>query len=189
MVQILNDLRMVDVSLLLEAYSVGESIRRSSFDIEDWVQCFRGRRSEALRMGIASQEVEQAEEFVKAGFELTDRIISNGDFYPRNLIRLQDRVVLVDWAHWVGYRVCFVDYLANVAAFAYVHMWGNDAWQTNFIEHMREIRKIEMDDFRRAVLIKSFEQANYWLNNPQLTAQVQAQVNHFKRALGNTIHQ
>ena len=72
-------------------------------------------------MGIASQEVEQAEEFVKAGFELTDRIISNGDFYPRNLIRLQDRVVLVDWAHWVGYRVCFVDYLANVAAFAYVH--------------------------------------------------------------------
>ena len=187
MVQILDDLRTIDVPSLLAANPVGEYIERSSFDLRGWLQSFRERTTDAIRMGISSDEVERAEEFVAHDFTAGLRIISNGDFYPRNLIRLENKIVLVDWAHWAGYRVCCVDHLVNVAAFAYVHMWGNSTWQRNFVRQLRDSLDIGIDDFRRAVVIKSFEQGGFWLNNPDLKQQVAAQVNHFKMALGNTI--
>jgi hypothetical protein len=90
-------------------------------------------------------------------------------------------MVLVDWGYWPGYRACFVDYLVNVAAFAFVHMWGNGLWQTEFVRHLTETFDIDLDDLRKAVLIKAFEQAIFWQKGaPQL---VPAQVDLFKMAL------
>jgi hypothetical protein len=66
-------------------------------------------------------------------------------------------------------------------------MWGNPLWQRKFVGYIAETLDIGSEDLRRAVLIKSFEQGNYWLNNPQLVAQVAAQVNHFRMALRNQI--
>ena len=163
---------------------VGMSVLQSSFDLQGWLVSFHERNEAALRMGLTRDEIDRAEEFIRSGFNTERRIISNGDFYPRNLIKMTDRIVLVDWAHWAGYRACFVDHLANVAAFAFVHMWGNRAWQGEFAKHTEELLDIGSDDFRKAVLIKSFEQGNYWLNTPQLVAQVAAQANHFRMALG-----
>ena len=111
---------------------------------------------------------------------MTSRIVSNGDFYPRNLIKLPNRVALVDWGYWPGYRACFVDYLVNVGAFAFIHMWGNGLWQKEFVRRLRETFDIKLDDLRKAILIKSFEQAMFWTALPQLA---QVQVNLFKMVL------
>jgi hypothetical protein len=187
MVEVLGDLQKINVDSLLAQHAVGESVRQSSFDLQNWLVSFRERREEGLRMGLTQAEIDKAAELLKSGFMAEHRIISNGDFYPRNLIKLSDKVVLVDWGHWAGYRACFLDYLANVAAFAFVHMWGNGSWQKRFVSHIAEHLEVESDDFRKAVLIKSFEQGCYWVNNPQLVAQVAAQANHFRMALGNQI--
>ena len=118
------------------------------------------------------------------GFKLTSRIVSNGDFYPRNLIKLPNRVALVDWGYWPGYRACFVDYLVNVGAFAFIHMWGNGLWQKEFVRRLRETFDIKLDDLRKAILIKSFEQAMFWTALPQLA---QVQVNLFKMVLKDEV--
>jgi len=72
----------------------------------------------------------------------------------------------------------------NVAAFAFIHMWNNGPWQKEFVRHLSETFDIKSDDLRKAILIKSFEQAIFWRCIPQLA---QSQVNQFKKALRNEI--
>jgi hypothetical protein len=187
MVQLLNDLQQVDVDWLLSLHPIGERARASAFDLQGWLLTFQTRELKALQMGISADEFVQAEHLVNDGFRCTRRIVSNGDFYPRNLVKVADRIVLVDWGYWTGYRVCFVDYLVNVAAFAFIHMWNNVPWQKNFLRHVGETLEVESDDFRKAVLVKSFEQAAFWQNNPSLVTQVAAQVKLFQMALRNEI--
>lgn len=186
MVSILRDLQTIDVDWLLSVHTVGGKVRQSAFDLQGWMSSFQRRKALALSMGISGTEFAQAETAVSGGFQLTCRIVSNGDFYPRNLIKLPNKTVLVDWGYWTGYRVCFVDYLVNVAAFAFIHMWGNSLWQTEFVRRLRETFDVSLDDLRKAVLIKSFEQAAFWqqCGAPQL---VPPQVIHFKMALRNEI--
>ena len=183
MAQILGDLQTVDVDWLLSVHPVGEKVRQSSFDLQGWLSSFQTRKTLALSMGISDLEFAQAREAVSSGFELTRRIVSNGDFYPRNLIRLPNRVVLIDWGYWTGYRVCFMDYLVNVAAFAFIHMWNNAPWQREFVRQLSETLGIKSDDLRNAVLIKSFEQAVFWQQSVPQSAQ--AQISLFKMALKN----
>ena len=187
MVQLLADLQQIDVDWLLSLHSVGESVKASAFDLQGWLLSFQGQKTQAVRMGITADEFTHAEEFTKDGFHFTNRIFTNGDFYPRNLIKLPTKMVLVDWAYSPGYRICYVDYLVNVAAFAFIHMWGNSLWQEEFAKNLRQTFAVGSEDFRKAVLIKSFEQARFWQGNPHLTAQVEAQVNHFRRALKGEI--
>jgi hypothetical protein len=182
MVQIIKDLRQIDVDWLLSVHPVGEKVRQSAFDLQVWLSSFQKCKTQALSLGISDSECTQAGEFIRSGFQLTRRIVSNGDFYPRNLIKTPTRMVLVDWGYWQGHRACFVDYLVNVAAFAYIHMWGNGLWQREFVRLLRETLDIQLDDLRKAVLIKSFEQAMFWINLPQLA---QVQVTLFKTALNS----
>jgi hypothetical protein len=186
MVQILSDLQTIDVDWLLSLHAVGRKVQQSAFDLQGWLSSFQERKTLAFSIGISDIELTQAEEVINGGFQVTRRIVNNGDFYPRNLVKLPNRMVLVDWGYWPGYRACFVDYPVNVAAFAFIHMWGNGLWQKEFVHHLREKFGISLDDFRKAVLIKSFEQALFFqqCGAPQL---VPPQVNHFKMALKNEI--
>jgi hypothetical protein len=184
MAQLLRELQQIDVCWLLSLYPVGKSLERSAFDLRGWLLSLDSQRSVALGIGISDIELRQASEFVNDGFELTRRIFSNGDFYPRNLIKLKEKFVLTDWGYWSGYRACFVDDLANVAAFAFIHMWNNVPWQKEFVRHVTEIFGIMPDDFRKAVLIKSYEQAISWRYLPHLAA---PQVGLFRKAMRNEL--
>ncbi len=184
-VQLLEDLRQIDVDWLLSLHPIGERAKASAFDLQGWLLSFREQQTQAVEMGITANEFIQAAEFIKGGFQFARRVVSNGDFYPRNLIKLPNKIVVVDWGYWTGYRVCFVDHLVNVAAFAFIHMWNNVPWQKEFVRHLREAFDIKSDDLRKATLIKSFEQAIFWRQSVPQSAQ--AQVRLFKMALKNEI--
>jgi len=109
MVQLLEDLQKIDIGWLLSLHPVGKSLERSAFDLRGWLLSFQNQKTLALSMGISDDELKQTEELVNGGFQLTRRIVSNGDFYPRNLIKLQKTIVLADWGYWTGYRACFVE--------------------------------------------------------------------------------
>lgn len=185
MVRLLGDLQKIDIGWLMAQHAVGNTVEQSAFNLQRWLLSFQKEKTLALGMGILGDEFTRAEAFIKSQFQFTSRIFSNGDFYPRNLIKLPNRVVLVDWAYEAGYRLCYVDYLVNVAAFAFIHMWNNDPWQRKFISELRADFGIGTDDFRKAVLIKSFEQAKFWQRcAPHL---VPAMVHQFKMALSGGI--
>jgi len=59
-------------------------------------------------------------------------------------------------------------------------------WQKEFVRYLREALDIKLDDLRKAVLIKSFEQAIFW-QAAQAVLQAQAQVGLFKMALKKEI--
>jgi hypothetical protein len=182
MVQLLQDFQRIELNWLINLPSVGEIVTRSAFDLGNWLDSFSQQKSQAMNMGIDAREFEEAEEFVGSG-QFALNIFSNGDFYPRNLIKLPEKVVVVDWEYWPGYRVCFIDSLENVAAFAFIHMWGNDSWRREFAHQLKTVLTVSIDDFRRAVCIKAFEQARGWQGGrPDLAT---AQVQQFRVALND----
>lgn len=179
MIQLIGDLRKISVAWITR-YPVGKRVSEVSFNLDGWLNEFRDRKPLCVACGLSEGELERAEELIREGFECDERVFNNGDFYPRNLIKTERRIVLVDWGYWPGSRACFIDHLPNVVAFAFVHMWGNRDWQAEFLGKARNALGISVDDLRRAILIKSFEQACFWKNLPRLFPQ---QVEHFRMAI------
>lgn len=87
MPRLLADFRKIDIGWVLQ-HPVGEAIVKVSFDLRDWLASFRRRAS---GLGLLESEFRQAEELISDGFESGERIIWNGDFYPRNLIKLEQK--------------------------------------------------------------------------------------------------
>ncbi|MHB1511607.1 hypothetical protein [Acidiferrobacter sp.] len=89
-------------------------------------------------------------------------VFSNGDYYIRNLVGIErtgiKKCVLVDWSYFDGFRCCYIDYIVNVLAFAYIHMWGNTAWQSSFKEAACAQFSISESNFNGAVALKAVEQ-------------------------------
>lgn len=123
-----------------------------------------------MELGLSVDEITRAEEIIGAGFELDDQIFGNGDFYPRNLVKLPQKTVVIDWEYRPGFRACFLDYLPNVLAFVLVHMFNNDRWLTEFLRHSHDTFKVGTDDLRKAIMVKAFEQGSFWYdcNRPDL---------------------
>jgi hypothetical protein len=184
MPRLIADFRKIDISWILR-HPIGKRIGQASFDLGDWVKSFRSSRSIANALGISDDELGRAEESIGSGFESPERIFFNGDFYPRNLINLDQKIVVIDWEDWPGNRVCLIDHLPNAVAFAYIHMWGNQRWQTEFLRHIHNSLPVTSKDLRKAVLIKAFEQAMSWKDNINLAS---PQVDLFRKALRNNLH-
>jgi hypothetical protein len=183
MPRLIADFRKIDIGWIL-GHPVGKRIDEASFDLEDWIRSLQDRKSTANGLGISDDDVARAGELVGGGFESAERIFFNGDFYPRNLIKLAQKVVVIDWQYWPGARVCFIDYLPNAIAFAYIHMWGNRRWQTEFLRHVHNLLPATSGDLRKAILIRAFEQAMFWKGDLRLAS---PQVGIFRAALRNDI--
>lgn len=159
MVRLVQDFRRIDIAWLLR-HPAGSWMRE--FDLQAWLRQFRNNSARGLELGISEDELTRAEDIIGAGFELNEQIFGNGDFYPRNLVKLPQNTVVIDWEYRPGFRACFLDYLPNVLAFAFVHMFNNDPWQAELLRHSRDTFQIGTDDLRRAIMIKAFEQGSFW---------------------------
>lgn len=98
-------------------------------------------------------------------FEQTSKlIINNGDFYPRNFIKLATgRVVLIDWETWNPHSPFYiVDHPENIAAVAYVHMWGNPVWQASYITELDSLFGFSEQAFQKGVAIKALTMAHFF---------------------------
>lgn len=160
-------------------------INRYKFEFDKWFQIFNQEKEKFVNSSqISREEADRATNILKSDFSDPRFIFSNGDFYPRNFINIGTKIVVVDWQTWnENYRVNLIDYLENVAAFAFIHMWDNFEWQLAYLKELQKHLDLNAGDFQKSLLIKSFDQANFWFNNNDLCKK---QLFIFKNALDKT---
>jgi hypothetical protein len=155
-VDVLRDLRSVDIGFL------PKFVRR--FDFGEWMQAF-GQKSETLvTQGILEREtVDKATRLFgsKNALRYEGSMFTNGDFYPRNFIVLQDgRIAVTDW-------VGGVDPWEFVAMYAWLLMWGNPKWQVSYVDEIKKHFPVDVDEMQVGLLIKAFEQVYRWREEPE----------------------
>jgi hypothetical protein len=161
--QILYELSKIDVSLVLNNTRL-QLIPRIIFDTQEYIQEFVFITNRLVKAKVLQKmEVKLIRRYITKKFE-SQIMVNNGDFYPRNFIRTYSKkIVLIDWETWnSNSKAYIVDYPENIAAFCFVHMWGNPLWQKNYVKELRNRFLINRRDFQRALLIKSLEMANFW---------------------------
>ncbi|MDP3685543.1 MAG: hypothetical protein Q8R32_01800 [bacterium] len=176
----LCDLSKIDTKLILKNDKI-KDVPKFQFDFAAWKHEFTREARKFRENGFLSQEeVNAAEDALEDEFS-SSFIFSNGDFYPRNFIKQGEKVILIDWQTWDGnYRVNLLDYWENVLAFCFIHMWDNDPWQLAYLKEMQKYFRLNVPNFQKALLIKSFEQANAWFRSEDLR---EKQLRIFKNAL------
>lgn len=164
----LHDLMKIDAKLILKHEKI-KDVPKFQFDFTAWKQEFAREVQKFLENGFLSQkEIIAAKDALGNEFS-SSFIFSNGDFYPRNFIKQGEKVILIDWQTWDGnYRVNLLDYWENVMALCFIHMWDNDLWQLNYLKETQKYFKLTVSNFQKALLIKSFDQANMWFTNEDL---------------------
>lgn len=145
-------------------------IEKYKFEFDSWFQTFNQEKEKFVaRSLISREEASVAVGILQSDFDKPRFIFSNGDFYPRNFINMGTNIVVIDWQTWdASYRVNLVDYLENVLAFTFIHMWGNFPWQFSYLKEVQKYFRLDTDNFQKALLIKSFDQANFWYGNSNL---------------------
>lgn len=153
------------------------------FDFDRWKnENLPLMKRQLLQKGVISiKQISEAEKILNADglFSGSEKILTNGDFYPRNFIELSNgKVVVVDWEGRVDYeldipvkngseklkgqRNAFINYIENHVAFLFVHMWGNYEFKRNFIKNASEEFNLSARDLQAALIIKALEQSFLW---------------------------
>ena len=163
MAQIIYDFSKINLDKVVKHLNKHKVIN-FQFNFENWKKQFTDKAKILLQHGWISQEdSNKANELLKYGFKKSKLIFSNGDYYPKNLLNFKGKIVVIDWQTWnENYRVNIVDYIENVVAFTFIHMWNNRLWQIEFLKEVRKYFRIDFKDLRNAILIKSFEQAIFF---------------------------
>jgi len=163
-VSVVKDFSMVDPKSLA-------SFNLPMFSFDSWLQGNLPLISEALtRRDIVNDgHIERARELLDDSdlFSHSRIVLTNGDFYPRNLIDYPgNKVLVIDWEGRKDYvgdqRNVFFNYIENHIAFFFAHMWGNYAFQRRLLRDAAEKFNIRPRDMQAAVLIKSLEQCLIW---------------------------
>ena len=157
-VDILRDLRMIDVETLPEYVN--------RFRFEDWRQAFVDQSEEMIEKKLLQKEtVNRATGIFSTlpSYRYDGNMFTNGDFYPRNFIILEEGKIAV--ADWVG----GVDPWSFVAMRAWLMMWGNPEWQLNYIKKMVEHFPIDIEEMQAGLLVEAFNIVYRWRNEPEET--------------------
>jgi len=175
-VDLMADLSLIDTSLL-------DMFGLSTFDFDGWKKQNLPFLSEILikRKLVDQAHINNTLAILSDGdiFRSSRMILTNGDFYPRNLIELPDgKIAIVDWEGRQDYgfmdqekgseqrvmdqRNAFVNFVENHVAFFYIHMWGNPDFQRKFVSSASQRFGLTAENLQAAILIKSLEQALIW---------------------------
>lgn len=122
MVGVVEDLLKIDVERVIGGIN---------FDHKGYEKRFWGYFEIALSLGLitspqGSDYKEKATKLWKKGRKMQKMIISNGDFNPRNLIRLSNgKLILIDWD-----GIAFP--LEHHLTYPWLLNWENPAWQRKY---------------------------------------------------------
>lgn len=150
------------------------SYNLSTFNFDAWLHDNLPLISEALiRRDIVNVDhIKRVRELLSDPdlFRDSSIVLTNGDFYPRNLIDYPgNKVLVIDWEGRKDYvgdqRNVFFNYIENHIAFFFVHMWGNYAFQRRLLRESAETFGLRSRDVQAAVVIKSLEQSLIWPND------------------------
>lgn len=184
---VLLDLAKIDVSDIIDNKIVKE-FPNLIFDHNKYIYDFNARLKKFSKFHILeTEDINRAIQLLGKPFT-SKMIFNNGDFYPRNFIRMpDDRIVLIDWEMWNPGRNPFylIDYIENVAAVCFVHMWNNVLWQKKYVSELKKVLPVTIDDFQKAILIKSLELADFWFKDDGTNILCTNQVTIFKNALND----
>lgn len=190
-VTLLKDFSFIDIKELGEFNLI-------EFDFQKW----KAQNLPLMKQHLVQKKIVSEDQMTKAEkilnkeelFSNSKKILTNGDFYPRNFIQLQDgEVVVIDWEGRIDYeldiavkdrteklrgqRNSFINYVENHAAFLFVHMWGNYHFGREFIKKTSKEFKLSTRDLQAALIIKALEQSFLWKDIPQTHLAVdQAQI-------------
>jgi hypothetical protein len=154
--------KTVDVAVASAAVDVLRDLRQA--DITAAPELFRTRAAELVTRGQLEQSVADGAETLFSARSVAryeGSMFTNGDFYPRNFIILPEgRIALVDW-------VGGVDPWEFVAMYAWLMMWGNAAWQVEYVTRIKEHFPVDIDEMQVALLSRSFDLAYQWRELPE----------------------
>ena len=155
-VDVLRDLRLVEIG------GMPDFVRRFSFD--EWLQGFHVKSDALVKFGLMEKgTVEAASKLFEDNRtrRYEGNMFTNGDFYPRNFIMLPDRKVAV--VDWVG----GIDPWEFVAMYAWLLMWGNPAWQQEYVKEIKRHFPVDIEEMQAGLLVKAFDQVYRWRNEPE----------------------
>ncbi|MCL4365700.1 hypothetical protein M1437_00555 [Patescibacteria group bacterium] len=119
LVGVVQDLFLIDVESVIAG--------GSNFDYEGFEARFWDFFNKAISLGLIDGSVkDQCFSLLELGRKNQKMIISNGDFNPRNVIRLKDnRLVLIDWNG-------IVSPLEHHLTYCWLLNWQNPIWQKEY---------------------------------------------------------
>ncbi|MEY4745159.1 MAG: hypothetical protein RL272_1104 [Candidatus Parcubacteria bacterium] len=155
-VDVLRDLRLVDIGAL------PKFVRR--FDFNAWLEEFRLKSETLITQGIMDRSTVALAlgNFSSKSIQRYEgSMFTNGDFYPRNFIFLAGgKIAVVDW-------VGGVDPWEFVAMYAWILMWGNPAWQKEYISEIRRHFPVDLGAMQIGILVRSFDLIYRWREQPE----------------------
>jgi hypothetical protein len=179
----LKDLSMIDTELVRKQKKL-KQFPKIQFNRSEYLSDLKQLCNRFVDFGLITEpEASQALDLLSEDFT-SPLIFNNGDFYPRNFIRMENnKIVLIDWETWNEHSTAYIlDHLENVAAYCFVNMWNNEPWQKNYVMELRKLFDVNKKDFQKAILIKAADMAVFWFKTKQ-QATLNSPMKLFKQAL------
>ena len=124
LVEIVLDLSTIDVALIPKDKS---AFNYNAFESHFWNNFDKAHALGMVAVDDLEQIKAQCAEVLARGGKNQIMVVSNGDFNPRNVIRLPDgKLVLLDW------NGSFVYPLEHMLAYPWLLNWENPAWQKEY---------------------------------------------------------
>jgi len=139
LVDLVTDLSTIDASLVLKG--------KNEFDYIGFEKNFWRYVDKAIALSlIPTTDVKQVKtdcaKVLLLGKENQKMIISNGDFNPRNVIRLpNEQLVLIDWNG-------IISPLEHLLAYPWLLNWQNPAWQNEYASKFESNLPIDINHLR-----------------------------------------
>lgn len=146
LVNIVQDLSSIDVDLIVEG---GNNFDYKNFERRFWEFFYR-----AVKMDLVKEELKnKCIPLLESGRVNQKMIISNGDFNPRNIIRLENaKLVLIDWN-----GVVFP--LEHLLTYPWLLNWQNPSWQKEYANQFQRSLPVETSRIRTHLMNISLQRA------------------------------
>lgn len=145
---IVRDLMLINTEEILEG--------SSNFDFKSHEERFLIFFERAIKLGLIDRSIEEAirnkaNDLLIQGRTTQKMIISNGDFNPRNIIRLSgDKLVLIDWDG-------IVSPLEHNLAYPWLLNYENPSWQKEYAQNFEKLISIQSSNVRYHLMTLSIQ--------------------------------